>query len=445
MKTVAAAAAAAAAAIAVSSSGCAASPRRPASAVVLVSVDTLRADHLGCYGYGKPTSPEIDRFSREAVLFRRVVAHASSTLPSHASMLTSLLPAHHGASFKKRSALRAGVPTLAEALRRAGFATASFNGGGQVHRTWGLDRGFEVYVSATDASETEVGRDTMRQQVAAAEPWLKKAGERPFFLFLHTYEVHHPYTPTPERLARMESGYSGTLPDRISYRLLERINTGEKALRPGDLEHIVATYDAEILGADAGFGELVRLLRRLGRYDSTLVVFTSDHGEAFGERGRVGWHGDTLYDEQLRVPLIVKLPGGRLGGATVQDQVRCIDFAPTVLSVLGLPVPPEFSGAAIDFQGRAVGHPPWAVANIDGSSQELAVSTSRWKWYEGRLYDLVEDPGERRDVAPLHPDVDRDLSGKLLAMLRSREAAMTTPVQVQADVQEQLRALGYVR
>jgi len=379
------------------------------------------------------------------VLFRRVVAHAPSTLPSHASMLTSLLPPHHGASFKKRSGLRPGVATLAEVLRRAGFATASFNGGGQVHRTWGLDRGFDVYVSSTDASETEIGHDTMHQQVAAAEPWLRKVGQGPFFLFLHTYEVHHPYTPTPERLALMEKGYAGTLPDRISYRLLERINTGEKALRPGDLEHIVATYDAEILGADEGFGELVRLLRRLGRYDPTLIVFTSDHGEAFGERGRVGWHGDTLYDEQLRVPLIVKLPGGRLGGATVQEQVRCIDFAPTILSVLGLAVPPEFSGAAIDFQAGAVGHAPWAVANIDGSAHELAVSTSRWKWYEGRLFDLAEDPRETHDVVSLHPDVERDLSGRLLAMMRSRETAMTTPVQVQADVQEQLRALGYVK
>ena len=149
-------------------SGCAGRPRPPAPAAVLVSVDTLRPDHLGCYGYGKPTSPEIDRFRQEAVLFRRVVAHAPSTLPSHASMLTSLLPPHHGASFKKRSGLRPGVATLAEVLRRAGFATASFNGGGQVHRTWGLDRGFDVYVSATDASSSSSGTQSETSPIRSA-------------------------------------------------------------------------------------------------------------------------------------------------------------------------------------------------------------------------------------------------------------------------------------
>jgi arylsulfatase A-like enzyme len=433
-----------AASILASSAACTRRPGPPAPAVVLVSIDTLRPDHLGCYGYAKPTSPEIDRFRREAVLFREVVAPASSTLPSHASMLTSLLPQHHGASFRKRSALHAGLLTLAEVLRRAGFATASFNGGGQVHRTWGLDRGFDVYVSATDASEAEVGDDTMHQQVEAAEPWLEKVRGQPFFVFLHTYEVHHPYTPARERLARMETSYTGRLPDRISFRLLERINTGEKVLRPGDLEHIVATYDAEILGADSGFAELLGLLRRLGRYDSSLIIFTSDHGEAFGERGKVGWHGDTLYDEQILVPLIVRLPRGRLAGTTVKEQVRLIDLAPTVLSVLGLPVPREFSGAVIDFAAHAAARPPWAAAVIDGSTRELALRTSQWKWYEGRLYDLVWDPGETHDVVSLHPDVEHDLSGRLGTILRSREQVMPTPVQLGNDVQEQLRALGYV-
>jgi arylsulfatase A-like enzyme len=429
----------------VSSPSCTWAPSAAPAAVVLVSIDTLRPDHLGCYGYSRPTSPEIDRFREEAVLFREAVAQAPSTLASHASMFTSLLPAHHGASMRYRSAVRPDVPILAEILRGAGFATASFNGGGQLHRVWGLDRGFDVYESYADADDEEVlGDDTFHERLAAATPWLESVREKPFFLFLHTYEVHHPYTPSPERLALMEKGYKGRLPPEISVRLIKRINSGRKPLRPGDLEHIIATYDAEISSADAGFGELVALLRRLGRYDSSVIVLTSDHGEAFGERGRVAWHGDTLYDEQIRIPLIIRLPGGRFSGRTIEPQVRSIDIAPTILSLLGLPVPPEFSGAAIDIAGRAAGHPPWAVASIDGYSNDLAVRTRQWKWYQGRLYDLAADPGETSDVAARHPEVAEDLQGTLVKQLKSREPAGRRPVEVDRDLQERLKALGYV-
>ena len=411
---------------------------------MIVSIDTLRPDHLGCYGYGKPTSPRIDAFRREAVLLREVVAAAPSTLASHASMFTSLGAQHHGASIAANSALRPGIVTLAELLQRAGFATASFNGGGQIHRTWGLDRGFGVYESATDASEADIGEDTMAGQVERAKGWLQWVGPRPFFLFLHTYEIHHPYTPSPERLRSLEGTYAGTLPDHISIRLLEKINSGQRVLRPGDLAHIVAAYDAELASADAGFGDLLALLRGLGRYDSSIVVLTSDHGEAFGERGRVGWHGDSLYDEQIRIPLIVKLPGARLAGRTVETQVREIDLAPSLLSLLGLPAPPQFSGTSIDFAGGAPDHPPWSVASIDGQPKSVAVRTHRWKWYEGRLYDLDHDPGESRDVASLHPQVERDLEERLVAILRSREIAGPTPVEMADDVRERLKALGYV-
>jgi arylsulfatase A-like enzyme len=421
--------------------------RRPAPAapaVVLVSIDTLRPDHLGCYGYSRPTSPEIDAFRRDAVLLREVIAQAPSTLASHASLLTSLRPLHHGASVAEGSALRPGVETLPEVLRQAGFATASWNGGGQLHRDWGLDRGFEIYVSATDSSTAEVGEDTLAEQVEKARPWLEHLEGRPFFLFLHTYEVHHPYTPPLALLRRIEPSYHGRLPDSISIRLLEKINSGVRPLRPGDLEHIVAAYDAGILSADGAFGDLIRLLKKLGRYDSATIVFFSDHGEAFGERGKVGWHGDTLYDEQIRIPLVVKLPAERLAGTTVESQVREIDVAPTLLSILGLPVPTGFSGSVIDLAGGAADHPPWATASIDGNPRSVAIRTREWKWYEGRLYDLRRDPGETRDVAARQPGPDRDLAARLGAILESREVAPPTSVAPSEEAKEQLRALGYV-
>ena len=423
---------------------CTPTPRPPAPAVVFVSIDTLRPDHLGCYGYSRPTSPEIDRFRKEAVLFEQAVAHAPSTLSSHASMFTSLLPPHHGASVLNRSAIAPDVTLLAEVLRDAGFATASFNGGGQLHPAWGLDRGFDVYESFAESEGGRLGEDTFRERLSAAKDWIESVKDEPFFLFLHTYEVHHPYTPEPERLALMETGYEGKLPGRISIRVLEKINAGIKALRPGDLEHIVAAYDAEISSADAGFAELLTLLRELGRFDSSLIVLTSDHGEAFGERGRIGWHGDSLYDEQLRIPLVVRLPGGRLADTTAKGQLRGVDLAPTLLSLLGLAVPEEFSGAAIDIAERAAHDPGWALAGVDGSPNELAVRTPRWKWYRGRLYDLAADPGELTNVAPLHPEVERDLAGRLADLMRSREPAGETPIEVDEDLHERLKALGYV-
>lgn len=413
--------------------------------MVLVSIDTLRPDHLGCYGYEKPTSPQIDAFRRDSVLLRQVIAQAPSTLSSHASMLTSLWPLHHGASIARSSALRPGVETLPELLRRAGFATASWNGGGQLHRSWGLDRGFDVYVSATDSSSTvDVGEDTLAQQVQAARPWLEGVRRRPFFLFLHTYQVHHPYEAAPAQLRQMERSYHGGLPDRISVRLLEKINEGIHPLRPGDLEHIEAVYDAGILAADSGFGELVRLLKGLGRYEGATIVLTSDHGEAFGERGKVGWHGDALYDEQIRIPLLIKLPGSRLAGMRLDAQVREIDLAPTLLSLLGLPVPPSFSGSVIDLAGRAADHPPWALASLDGNPHSVALRTRRWKWYEGQLFDLRADPGERRDLAALHASVERDLAARLAAILQSREIAPETPTVQTEEARNELRALGYV-
>jgi arylsulfatase A-like enzyme len=425
--------------------GCARAPGPTPPAVVFVSIDTLRPDHLGCYGYSRPTSPEIDRFREEAVLFTQAVAHAPSTLSSHASMFTSLLPPHHGASVLNRSAITPSATLLAEVLRDAGFATASFNGGGQLHPAWGLDRGFDVYESFAASDGSRLGEDTFRERLTAAKDWVESVRAEPFFLFLHTYEVHHPYTPDPERLALMETGYDGRLSGRISIRVLEKINAGTKALRPGDLDHIVAAYDAEISSADAGFSELLALLRELGRYDSSVIMLTSDHGEAFGERGRIGWHGDTLYDEQLRVPLVVRLPGGRLAGTTVDGQVRGVDLAPTILSLLGLPAPEEFSGAALDIAERVGAEPRWALAEVDGSPNELSVRTPRWKWYRGRLYDLAADPGEITDVAPRRPEVEQDLAGRLADLMRSRAPAGETPIEVDEDLQERLKALGYVQ
>ncbi len=444
----------------------------PGSSVVLISVDTLRADHLGCYGYDRPTSPQLDRFRDQAVLFRQTVAQAPSTLPSHASILTSLLPGQHGAFFTRRTALPAAIVTLAEVLRDAGYRTAAVTGGGQLAAEFGLDQGFASYQVLPSDASTEAA-------TAAGLEWLDRGGasaDAPFFLFLHTYEVHHPYTPSRDDLALFDDGYAGSLPPKIPKGLLDKINDGERTIDQRDLAHIVATYDAEIRSTDRALGVLFAELVRRGLYDDALIVVTADHGEEFGEHGAVGWHSHTLYDELLRVPLLVKLPGGRLAGATVDAQVRSLDLAPTVLAAVGVAAPAQFIGASL--LGLAEGA---SAADLDAvSTQDSAAEPppsslrdGRWKLYPSRLhrqrevrdasswlarrwvglalrlrpyrlFDLAADPGETTDVAGDRSAEVRDLRRRLAAVAAERPAPTPVAVAPADATVDQLRALGYV-
>lgn len=306
--------------------------------VILISIDTLRADHLGCYGYPADTSPNIDEFSKHGVLFRTAIAHAPSTTPSHASILTSLLPVHHGALRARQRPISETVKTMAEILRDAGYRTVSFNGGGQVAATYGFDRGFEIY-------ESEPG--PFAQKVEKARHWMRGNPDARFFMFLHTYEVHAPYQADPRFMEMFDADYAGELDDAILPRLLININDGTKAIDEADVRHIVNAYDAEIRSMDTAFAGLERYLTESGLSDNTIVIFTSDHGEEFGEHGQMGRHSHALYDEVLRVPLIFRLPDGKLAGTIVDRLVRGIDILPTLTDLLELENLDQFEGASL--------------------------------------------------------------------------------------------------
>lgn len=424
-------------------------PRRPpARHVILISIDTLRADHLGCYGYPAPVSPSIDRFRGDAVLVRHTIAQAPSTLSSHASLFTSLLPRHHGASFAAGTALPASMTTLAEVLREQGFATAAFHNAGQLRAGLGLGQGFELY--------RRVRRNRFATVVERALQWLDRLGDRPFFLFLHTYEVHHPYEPQPRYLQALDADYAGPLPAQIPLQLLQRINRGEIPFDARDLDHVVAAYDAEIRSMDEAFGRLVAELRQRGLYDRALIVLTSDHGEEFGEHGRVGWHSHTLYDELLKVPLLIKLPAGdgagggkgEAAGATVEAQVRLIDVAPTVLEGAGVPIPEVFAGESLlpllDPAGPS--HRP-AVSQIDtprGVPASVSIRTRRWKLWDRRLFDLEQDPEETFDVSILHPERVLSLREALEHALTQCPATAGRKILLDEETERELRALGYL-
>jgi len=305
-------------------SGCTADPQGNGLNVLLVSVDTLRPDHLGCYGYARDTSPNLDAFCRESVVFRQTIAQAPSTLPSHASILTSLLPAQHGALFADRS----------------------------------------------------------------------------------------------------------------------------RPLAPGMLEFIEGAYDAEIRSMDRALGKLLSLLEDLGLADSTLVVFTSDHGEEFGEHGWYGWHAHTLYDELLRVPLVVRFPDGLGAGHEISRQVRSLDIAPTVLEAVELAVPEQFGG--IGLLGAIRGEPLerlFAISQKDiPTSREpvTSVRTERWKYYNGVLYDLKNDPEEQFDVSNSHWDLVKGFRTMLDETFEHAQSSTGDPVELDAETRRQLEALGYL-
>jgi arylsulfatase A-like enzyme len=425
-------------------------PEAPDTApnVVLVSVDTLRADRLGCYGREPSFTSAIDAFREDAVLFEVAIAQAPSTLSSHASLFTSLIPHHHGASMTRRSALAPDHLTLAEVLRTEGFTTAAFHGGGQLDEVFGLDQGFGVYETPGHQPDQPIGEeafsDRFRPTVERALAWLEEESPSRFFLFLHTYEIHHPYTPSPEDLAAIETAYAGPLPPAISIDLLSGINGGQTPLGPEDLRHIESTYEAEIRSVDAAFAALVEGLRRLGLYDTTLIVFTSDHGEEFGEHGTVGWHSHTLYDELLRVPLLVKYPGGWHAGEKLDAQVRLLDVAPTVLGAVGVERPGVFQGANLThFIAGGPPPSPYALSALDEGGTSLR--TREWKRIRRELYDLGEDPGETLDVADDNAGVAEKLRRIKVELVTEGPSIGPVDAPVSPELQERLEALGYVQ
>jgi arylsulfatase A-like enzyme len=425
-------------------------PEEPdtAPSVVLVSVDTLRADRLGCYGREPSFTPAIDAFRKDAVLFEVAIAQAPSTLSSHASLFTSLIPHHHGASMTRRSALAPDHLTLAEVLQAEGFSTAAFHGGGQLDEVFGLDQGFEIYETPGHQPDQPLGEeafsDHFRPTVERALTWLGEESPSRFFLFLHTYEVHHPYTPSPEDLAAVETGYAGPLPPEISIDLLRGINGGQTPLGPEDLRHIESTYEAELRSVDAAFATLAEGLRRLGLYDTTLIVFTSDHGEEFGEHGTVGWHSHTLYDELLRVPLLVKYPGAWHAGQKLDAQVRLLDVAPTVLGAVGVERPGVFQGANLThFVSGGPPPSPYALSALDEGATSLR--TREWKRIGRELYDLTEDPGETRDVAADNAGVAEKLRRIKVELVTEGPAIGAVDAPVSPELRERLESLGYVQ
>jgi len=419
--------------------------------VLLISIDTLRADHLSCYGYARETSPHLDAFAQDAALFENAYAQAPFTLTSHMSIFTSLFPASHGVNEGRK--LSGRVPLLTEVLKDAGYATLGFYSGYWLDPTYGFARGFDRY-------ERHHGGEEAREKTVSV--LAEMAGtDRPFFLFFHLMDVHSgPLEKKGQPLYNTPPEYRDFFlphPELDTTRYLSRhIYEDRIVLTEKERANVVAQYDGGILYADWIVGQLLQKTKELGLYEPMLIVVTSDHGESLGDHGTFKGHG-LLWENGLRVPLLVKLPNHHARrvqwqGKRLRYRVQLLDIAPTILSVAHLDVPASVQGRSLLTAGdrvvlaQRVRRKPGGSALVDGR-YKLVGGGSKWS-----LFDLVADPGEVHSLHAERPNLVRMMQGKLRAL--SRELRNTrdllaqdesdTSVTIDQDTHEKLRALGYL-
>jgi len=398
---------------------------KPRTNVILITIDTLRADHVGCYGAQTVKTPTLDALAQDGVAFERAISQVPLTWPSHAVILTGTYPFQNGVQDFTGQPLAPQFRSVAQAFKQAGYATGAVVSAFVLDRSWGLGRGFEFYDDAFSAETFEkkdIGLVDRRAEdsVAHAIAWLKKTPRRPFFLWLHLYDPHSPYDP-PEPY---RTEYSGHL------------------------------YDGEIAYADHELGKLIAWLKQSGVYDSSLVVLLSDHGESLGEHGE-DEHGFFVYNATLHVPLIVKPParsGIRPGRR--REPVETAAVAPSLLQLAGVKdsiqqqfQAPGLFGADGDRRDSAYSETFYPFSSF-GWSPLHALETGRFHYIEStkpELYDLDSDPGETRNILAEQPATVAVLKEKTQQLLAHNPFAGNGHAigNLTPDAQEKLRALGY--
>ena len=398
----------------------------PKPNVILITVDTVRADHLGCYGYAQIQTPNIDQLAREGARFTQAYTPVPVTLPAHAALLTGAFPMATGMHDFSGNKLPTSVPTLAKVLRDNGYATAAFIGSAVLDSRFGLNQGFDTYFDHFEFSRLdEAHLDQMERRgdlvMDEALRWLKVIPRQPFFLWVHLYDPHDPYTP-PEPYA---SRYRG---------------------RP---------YDGEIAFADVQVGRLVTYLKQRAVFDRSLIVLASDHGEALGEHGE-RTHGFFIYNSTLHVPLLMKFPG--VAPREVADEVSLVDVMPTLLQALKIPIPSTVQGRSL--LALVLGRPAAGPSNLYAESY-LPLLHFRWnqlRSFQSRgmkyidaprpeLYDTRTDPKELKNLYQARRAFGHEMRDRLYGLIRrftpttgaGTEKELTDPALL-----ERLRSLGYV-
>lgn len=432
--------------------------------VLLITIDCLRPDHMGVYGYDRPTTPHLDELAGEGVRFTQVISQGPCTRVSFAAVLSSTYPGMFG-GFLRLSPQRR---VLAEMLREAGYRTVAFGSNPYLSPVYGYDKGFELYdhnlVPWIQPHQHRLLVHLNRFFIVARRllPYLPakalttravrflhrhRAG-RPWFLWLHYMDVHDPYRPPRRHAVRFQRGERPGL----SYRALwQKALSKPQEIGEDERRHLIDLYDAEINFADEQIGRLLMHLRRPDLLDSTLLIVTADHGEEFGEHGQFS-HRFKLYDELLRVPLLIRLPAGQSASQVVTAQVRLLDLVPTILDVLDLGGGP-FEGASLlplirgqNEVSRA------AISETHPETGLYAIRQADWKLILNvhtdavELYDLRQDPRETTNCANIAPLIASELEAQLRNHLERIGAGPAAQPETGVDhlTLERLRALGYV-
>jgi arylsulfatase A-like enzyme len=438
-------------------------PQARGASVLLVTIDTLRADHLGAWGYERATSPGLDRLAREGIRFANAAGPSSWTLPSHASMLTGLEPAEHGVQHPQ-AALPPSAPTLATRLQAAGYETFAAVSHVYLGHRWGFDRGFDTFDES--AAEESPHTPVAEKVVDSALAWLKDRGpeEDPFFAWLHIFDPHWDYSPPEPFASRFDPDYDGPFDGsyetlRPFIRALAPAGSTPPPLAPRDLEHLEALYEGEIAYVDHHLARLFEHLRASGLLADMLVVVASDHGEEFMEHGSLEGHQWTLYEEVVHVPFILRLPGRAWAGTVVERHVSTVGLADTVLELLGLP---GGNRSLVDVvQGKG---DPEAATLLSLTANPVDPRTGRrtpariqglrgpgWKFLrhsDGRreFYDAIAEKGEQENRADADATAVARLEARLerrLSLLERLPDAGTRRMSVDEALRERLRKLGY--
>jgi arylsulfatase A-like enzyme len=417
--------------------------------IILVSIDTLRRDHLGLYGYEKEVSPFLDTMVSEAAVFDRVIAQAPYTVTSHMTMMTSLWPrVHQVLTHDYQDRLSTQWLTLPQILKARGYMTAGFTGGGQVSAVYGFDRGMDIYDYEGGISET-IFPKAMR--------WMAKTRGSPFFLFLHTYDPHAPYDPPPPYDTIFDPDYEGDITSWTE----ENVEITDPEL----FNRIVDLYDGEIRYVDSQIRRVIQFLKDKGLYENTMIIITSDHGEEFMEHGAMAYHSHTLYNELLLVPLIIKFPNGQWGRRRIGGPVALNDLMPTVLDYLKLPLPAHCQGESLLAYLKTNSEPDperqifsERIAIRDSPRVDVSIQTLFEKFCQNvvlpdEYFDLVSDPEETDNLIRSH----KRKASQWLKRIRKYFKANTNMAKLgfedkegrrqvmDKETVEKLKALGYIQ
>jgi len=453
-------------------------PHTPRPNIVLITVDTLRADHLGCYGYTRPTSPHIDRLAMEGALFERAFTTLPRTTQAVASIVTGRYPKTHGARGLFSSLAPVNL-TLAEILKNEGYDTAAFVSNLFLKPGQGFEQGFDRYDNPPERWDS----DSARPITTEAIQWLaSRSRGRPYFLWVHYLDPHWTYRPDPPFDTKFDPDFNGpfTLYDDLDARRLTKGQViFENRLTPRQVEHVRALYDGEIAQVDAALGRLLDALAEPGA-PPPLVVFTADHGESLGEHGYYFAHGEYLYQETLHVPLIIRFPGRVAAGTRIDALAENVDIAPTIVALLGIERLQSVDGRPLLIAGGSGGGgdggeyaaaPGRRTVFAESDYQLIHPENRRFyipgpsgKWssaFDGRfklihvprpggdieeLYDLIDDPGETRDLVGGGADSTARprLFGELERFVDYGSAPPVSPDDLDPEQRQRLRSLGYV-